>query len=459
MAQKLIATITFLIISLSLVQAAKKPKWVKERPNDPSSYFGIAMVPKTNGTTDYTERARSQALQQLSSEIKINISSKSLLHQFENNYELKQEFESKIHTSVTQTLEGYEVQTWEDKNEYWVMMRLPKAKYELTRRMNLDKAKKLAALYCRDAKKSAEQYQITSALTLYVKAINSIRNHLDEDLTYRDFDGDLNVGTEIFNGIRQVFRNLEIKPAQPVYKLQLARQVDVPVTLHAMFVSPDFGRIPVENLPIEFYFSKGDGDLFPQRVTQIDGSATCNISRFISKRRAQEITAIVDAPALFHEAGGEHTLLKLFFPPEIMPRVAIPIEVEKSKAYFIADETVFGNETNNSIFTNAIKSELSDNFFNFTTLVQDADYLIRLQSRFTAGDEKRGNGYSIFLVYGDFTITIENIQRQMEVFADGVSNVKGIKTGDYEHALKDCRQKLQQYFSQTIVSKLEQVDL
>ena len=142
-----------------------------------------------------------------------------------------------------------------------------------------------------------------------------------------------------------------------------------------------------------------------------------------------------------------------------MPRIAIPIEVEKSKAYFIANEVVFGSETNTSNFTNAIKSELSDNFFHFTTSEQDADYLIRVQSRFTAGDEKRGNGYSIFLVYGDFTITIENIQRQVEVFADGASNVKGMKPGDYEHALKDCRQKLQLYFSQTIVSKLEQVDL
>lgn len=459
MAHKLFTTITFLIISLTLVHAAKKPKWVKERPNDASSYIGIAMVPKYNGTADYAERARSQALQQLSSEIKINISSNSLLHQFENNYELKQEFESKIHTSVTQTLEGYDVQTWEDKNEYWVMMHLPKAKYELTRRMNLDKAKKLAALYCRDAKKSAEQYQITTALTLYVKAINTIKNHLEEDLTYRDFDGDLNVGTEIFNGIRQVFRNIEMRPAQPVYRLQLARQMEVPVTLHAQYATRDFGRIPVENLPVEFYFSKGDGELIPQRATQTDGSATCNISRFISKRRSQEITATFDAPALFHEAGGENTLLKLFFPSEIMPRVTFPIEVEKSTAYFMANETVFGNETNNNIFTNAIKSELSDNFFNFTPSPENADYLIRIQSRFTAGDEKRGNGYSIFLVYGDFTITIENKQRQIEVFADGVSNVKGMKPGDYEHALKDCRHKMQQYFSQTIVPKMEQVDL
>ena len=48
----------------------------------------------------------------------------------ESNFEFKEEYEAKINTSVQETLEGYEVLTWEDKNEYWVMTRLSKDKYK-----------------------------------------------------------------------------------------------------------------------------------------------------------------------------------------------------------------------------------------------------------------------------------------------------------------------------------------
>ena len=102
------------------VSAKKKPQWVKERPNDPAYYTGIAMAQKTGDEREYVKTTRAKALKQMSSEIKVRISSNSVLHQLDNLAGFQEEYEAEIRTSVEQTLEGYEVETWQNRKEYWV---------------------------------------------------------------------------------------------------------------------------------------------------------------------------------------------------------------------------------------------------------------------------------------------------------------------------------------------------
>ena len=54
------------------------------------------MSDKQAGKADYRSEARSQALKQLSSEIKVTVSSNSVLHQIENDFQFKEQYESKI---------------------------------------------------------------------------------------------------------------------------------------------------------------------------------------------------------------------------------------------------------------------------------------------------------------------------------------------------------------------------
>ena len=128
-------------LAVQSTAAPRKPGWVKQRPNDSNYYIGIAFSTKAGSTIDYIQDTRTRALRELTSEIKVTISSNSILHQFENNNYFTQSYESKINASVMQTLEGYELETWEDKKEYWVMVRLSKAKHKLHKEMKLDRPK------------------------------------------------------------------------------------------------------------------------------------------------------------------------------------------------------------------------------------------------------------------------------------------------------------------------------
>lgn len=456
--------ITYFLIALFVLisidsYAVRKPKWVKERPNDSNYYLGIGMAEKSGVENQYVTKARSYALKQMSSEIKVSVSSNSILTQFENNYDLKEEFESKVQTSVTQTLEGYEVETWENKHEYWVMMRLSKDKYERNRKLALDKDKKLAASYYYSAEQSKGNGKVFEAFSYYVKAIKCIKNHLEEDLAVRDINGELNLGVDIVKGIQDAFSRIHLTPEHDIYSIHFSQQMQYPLTIHASYKGAGGELNPVENLPIEFYFSKGEGILSNSSATNHSGVAKCSINRFISKRRLQEVTGVLKLSSLFNDEDESYTLLKLFFPKESLPKVIISLEVAKAKAYLISDESIFGRQSKSGPFTTMLKSSLNDNFFTFTPNIEEAKFVIQLMSEFVAGEEKKGSGYSVFIVYSNFSLAIMDATTKVEIFSDGASSIKGMLPGGFEHAIKNCRQKSMAHFENAILPKLEQVDM
>lgn len=66
---------------LGNLEAQERPDWVKQRPVSSMHYIGIACVSKSE--KDYMQKAKQQALNDLISEIKVNVASTSLLHTLE----------------------------------------------------------------------------------------------------------------------------------------------------------------------------------------------------------------------------------------------------------------------------------------------------------------------------------------------------------------------------------------
>lgn len=442
------------------INASTKPSWVKQRPSKPDYYIGIGMAFKNSGIQDmqYAQDARSKALREMSSEIKVTIASNSLLHQFENNNLFKEEFESKIYTSVAQTLEGYEVITWENKKEYWVMMTLNKDKYELRRRQKLDQAKMLASSFFQNARKATERGEVAQAISNYFKAVTALQDHVGDDLTHRTVDGVINYGVDIMNDLRSLYRQVVFRPEKPSYQLEFSHQLQNPLSLQVM-MNRNGDEIPVQGLPVAFAFSSGDGVLMPQTVTDFNGNIQCSISRLISKRKQQEVTACLDLSAILKVENLDSPLLPYFFPGEDLPCTRFAIELNKATAFIELDELVFGRTDKNLPFGNIIRGELNKNFFAFTDNYEDADYIVRLSLSFRKGDEKRGTGYSVFLVYSDLHISIVSALNQREIFSDGFMEVRGMRPGSFEHALKEAREKVLAKFRNEILPKIEEVDM
>ncbi|MCW3805195.1 LPP20 family lipoprotein [Plebeiibacterium marinum] len=452
--------ITTTFISLNTVSAKKKPDWVKQRPNNPDYYIGRAVALKQGSEITYRSEARNKALKQLSSEIKVNISSNSILSQFENNYQVKEQFESKTYESVEATLEGYEVFTWEGKKEYWVMMRLSKEKYALHKKMKLDNAKKISATYYYEGQESINKGSIYQGLLFYIQAIKAIKPHVGEDLTYRDINGNINLGSDIFSAIQDAFKKVKLQPEHNSYQIQFSKELKMPLTLEAFYYDETGDQVLLPNIPLRFYFSQGEGELTKATTTNNEGKAVCDIHRLISKRKNQQITATFNTEKFYEEeADDTKVLLQAFFHEELLPSATFNIEVQKSSAYIEINETVFGDQPSSQTFGNMMRAELAQSYFNITQNKNEADFVVKINTNFVAGDEKKGQGYSLFIVFVEFHMSITDNKTHMEIFADGFSDFKGMLPGSYEHALKDARQKAKQKIINDILPKMEQVNL
>ena len=461
-ASKLIVAIILFAIVPQNVSAKRKPSWVKQRPNDQAYYIGIAMSPKTGNSREYVKTTRDKALKQMSSEIKVRISSNSVLHQLEDLGGFKEEYEAEIRTSVEQTLEGYEVETWQNKKEYWVMVRLSKEKYRRMKMMELDMAKSHAFSYYNDARKALkEEHDVMAALNFLSKAVVSIKDHLEEDLTYRSIDGSVNLGTDIYRIIQEIFHRIELTPAQQKYLISLSRNEKNPIEVTAKFNARNGQTIPLRGLPLKFEFSKGEGVLSSQSVTGYDGVAKVVISRLISMKKDQELKCSLYISSIKRNEPDAETIkiLDIFFPAKLVPATYIALELKRSKAYLETNEQVFGETSGQEPFLGSIKTLLNKSFFTFTNSKENADYIVSLKSDFKKAEEKKGNGYSLFIVFADFSISITNAQTGEEVFSDSIGGIRGMRPGSYEYALKDARKNALKAFKDKIISRLEQLDL
>ena len=117
------------------------PAWVKEYPVSDSHYIGIGIADRSTHPQDYIQVAQQNALQNLSSQIKVSISSQSVFLQMDREYSFEEDYKSNIEVKANEILEGYElVGTFTQQNEYWVYYRLSKQLYLETRIARIQEA-------------------------------------------------------------------------------------------------------------------------------------------------------------------------------------------------------------------------------------------------------------------------------------------------------------------------------
>lgn len=456
--------ILFLLFSCSTqtsIARRRAPKWVKERPITPEYYIGIASVHKDADQDNYMQIAKNQALQDLASEISVNISSNSILNQFENEVEFKEEFESHTRTSIVQNLEGFEmVSSWDNKreNEYWVYYRLSKNKYELLKRIKLNKAKKVAQNYFEQAKQLEKKLDLFQALSYYAKAVDAIKTHLDEDLSVMTFSGKINLGTDIYNSIQNIFQHTQLIPAKKDIQIEISTSKKEPILVKAIWNSDADEKI-IPQLPLVLHFSKGDGILNNKVRTDENGYATAQLSKVTSHQKQQEIEVSMDLAGILDTDNENMELNRLFFTPESAPKARIRVHAERLKAFLNFNEKIFGEDSKREILKNDLKKELSENFFSFTRQKDQAKVILDINTNVVKGEIKKGRNYKVFIVYLDCFFTLTNAKTGLEIFNDAIYEVKGMKPISYDYAVKEAYEEAVAEIHKNIIPKLNQLDL
>ena len=122
-------------------QKKSKPAWLEQRPVNSAYYIGVGYGNKLSNPNDYQQLAKKNALNDLVGEIKVNVSTNSILSTFENNSNINQQYLTSTKITADALVEDFQVaDSWEDKNGFWIYYKLSKMDYESNRRRKIQNA-------------------------------------------------------------------------------------------------------------------------------------------------------------------------------------------------------------------------------------------------------------------------------------------------------------------------------
>jgi hypothetical protein len=409
-----------------------KPAWLSAKPSEPAYYVGIGHSVK-DGTNNYIQSAKKSALEDLISEIKVNVSSSSVLTSIDVNKEFTEKYEQIINTTVADELEEYEqVDSWEDDRNYWIYYRLSKARYKEIKDQQKRDAVSLGLDFFTKAKQSERAGNTVESLGFYFQGFRAIEKYLGEPIRL-DFEGkEILLTNEIIASIQKQLDNIALTNTPS--SLELNRRVTQSgASVITKAVYKDSGK-PLPDLPLMAKFEKGSGDVFPQYKTDGAGTAKILLTKITSRDLEQTLAVKVDVLAFAGQNASE--IYQLVAQRMVVPTANVLMKVQRPLVYVSADEKSLGVDKSTRQVTNKIKNYLATAGFEFT----DDKNLSELWVDVKADSEKGSASGSIYITYVTAIIKVATTKDNKEIYATTIDRIKGYSL-DYERSSQEAYNK------------------
>ena len=427
------------------IASQKKPIWISERPVQNDYYIGIGAADKGDGNLDYRQIAKENALQDLSSEITVNISSQVIVNMMESSDAFEEELKSQIRSTTQANLQGYElVDNWENDNQYWVYYRLSKELYTKNRKARIDKASSLGLNLYTKAKEKENEKDLTAALGLYVQAMQTIEEFISEPIKKEYAGSTIYLQNELFNSLQSLMSNITLKVEQGQVKGTVGRALKDPIRITANFIDGSL----VANLPLLAEFVKGGGDIISQVRTGMDGVANSRVTNISSPDKLQiiNIRVMVASEVTQKEFPLVYNLIKNMNTPS----ARVIVNVAGITCFMEVSETIMGEKPAILYVEPKLKKALTDQGFSFSDSMADADILIIVEAVAREGAQV----YNLFSSFADMSISVTNLETGQEVYKNSFTGIKGIQL-DYNkagiEALKSAGKKVDEVSSELIL--------
>ena len=409
------------------------PGWVRQTPNDRGYYHGVGMATKAGTPDDYREVARQNALSELASGISVNISSTSVLNQYEFNNQYSEYYRDNIQLTTEQYLEGYElVSNWENPQQYWVYYRLSKDKFEQIKRNRIENAISTSKPDFLKARSFSEEGNAAEAMRFYVKSLEDIKNFLGEDLKTEIDGGQKDYSTLLFSEMLTEMQSLRI--VFPLEKLTY-RRGSGPEQENLNLTVKDAANNAVKGIPVNVRFSFLPGREVNQ-VSDARGQVRVQIPGFDSPKKEEFISAEADVSRLVKENTDDPMIRRMLEGIRI-PEYVLPVEVVSPSFYIETTEKNTGSELNSSIVGREFTNMLSRDGFEVVSNRATADFIITAVAETTQGNEARGK----FTAVLSATFKLKNSSGEVR-WSEEVTDITGLGNS-YEQAGSDAYKSLQ----------------
>lgn len=409
-----------------------KPAWLSAKPSQAAYYSGIGKGTK-GGTNNYIQEAKKSALEDLISEIKVTVSSSSVLSTFENDKEFREQYEQIIQTTAADEIEEFEqIGTWEDDANYWIYYRLSKARYKEIKDAQKRNAVILATDYYEKAQAADAAGDRVQALGFYFQAFRSMEKYLGDAIAVKVNGKDILIVNEIYSSIQGLLDKIQLKidPAELVInrRLNLNAQTVIAKALYKDLVKS------ATQLPLSASFAKGGGDVFPDYKTDANGNAKILINKITSRDLEQTVQVKVNIDAI--SGASESPVFALISKRLLVPTSQIILNVKRPIVYMTTSERSFGVNKDNPQISNRLKNLLANSGFEFTNSRKEADLWFDVG----CDSEKGSISGSIYITYLTGTIKVTALKEGKEIYATAFDRIKGYGL-DYDKSSQDAYNK------------------
>ena len=443
-----IANIFILIILLNacVLQEKKalklygvKPEWVNSAPISNENYIGIGSSNKNN--PEYKNMAIRIALDNLSNEISVVVSSESVLNTLEINQKFQQEFSQNIQMNSKADLEGYELMdTWEDENNYYVYYTLSKLKHKQIRSDKIEIAKSRAKDLYTNGLKQFESNEYQAAFTNFVLALNVISNYLDQEINIQLDNKNINLGNEILNSINSLQSEIVLKPSINSLKVKFGDIIGSDIIY--VKTSNKKGNI-LSGIPILFEYN-ATYTKTEYKTSDNNGIANFDIGKITNKLQNQEIIASVNFKQLLENTIQNRMLIKLINVSN-SGITKINLSVSLPKVYIQGQEKFAEKPLNNSLqLLPEIKKALLNNNFEIASDSKSADLVLIYDINLST--IVNTDGLNTILAQGNFEV----IQAKRMVYSTSIPSQKASHLSENE-AINENILKLSTLFNSRLI--------
>ena len=413
------------------VTEVQRPAWVNTRPVTSMDYIGIGVASKAR--PDYQEAAKKNALNDLASEISVTVEGNSLLYTLDRKYKFDEEFTSTINTSTKERIEGYElVNSFEDRNQYWIYYRLNKSEHARIKAERKQKAIDQATdLYGR-AKAELSKGDLRSAFDLDLRALIAMKEYWGENDQVTVDGRSVPMANELFNDLQRMASGVRLAVLPERCAVDWSNRFKRELLITATYAE---GSKALPQLPIIIEYPGHVGKVTESRNTDTEGRARTTVQRLDLTAARPAVVVRLDVDALVSK-----DLDPAFTAPLLgsltITEAHVPIDRAMPTVFFKGEETNLGQRLNDAPLALVLKQELTATGFRPVDRPADADLIIQLN----ASTREMGESNGFFTVALDEVIKVTDRRSGEVVHESGKQGIKGIQL-DYRKAGLDAYKK------------------
>lgn len=410
-------------------QVPPKPAWLSTKPYQDGYYTGIGHSNK-DGSNNYIQSAKKSALDDLVSEIKVTVSSTSVLSQLDVNKEFSERYEQIIQTTAADEIEEFEtVDAWEDESNYWIYYRLSIARYRQIKEEQKRNATLLATDYYKKGLESEKNSERLQAIGFYFQSLRTVEKYLAEPIRANVDGRDILLVNEVYAKIQTLLDRfaVSVNPSTLSINRRVAQDAQ---SVIASVINKD-SNTAAKDVPLSAAFQKGAGVVFPEYKADGAGQAKILINKIDSRDLEQTVSVQINIDALSGSANSKvYSLIAKTFK---VPSAQVVLKVQRPLVYLMTEEKSLGVNKNNYQITNKLKNMLGNAGFEFIEDRPKADLLLEI----TSDSEKGSVNGSIHITYLTSVIKVYSAKENKVIYTTTLDRIKGYGL-DFERSSQDA---------------------